>query len=113
MPVSASGLTDAVNGLAATITHLALTNAAGTELSGGTYARIPVTWASATGGTRRPAADSTFNVPAGAAVGGWKGFTALTGGTEKASGTVPTETYTAAGQYVLEAATTGLVITSP
>lgn len=110
MPLTTSGLNDAVNGVTATITHIALTNGSGTELTGGSYARLPVTWATASGGTRRPSADLAFNVPAGTTVGGWKGFTALTGGTEKASGTLTSEAYASAGTYVLEAASTGITI---
>lgn len=110
MPLTTSGLTDAVNGVAGTITHIALTNGSGTELSGGSYARLPVTWATASGGTRRPSADLSFSVPAGATVGGWKGFTALTGGTEKANGTLTNETYTGAGTYVLEANQTAITV---
>jgi hypothetical protein len=63
------------------ITHIGLVNNVGTELTGGSYARLPVTWTTATNGVIRPNADLTFEIPAGANVSGWRGFNALTSGT--------------------------------
>ena len=40
----------------------------GTEVTGGSYARIPLTWSTAVGGT--VTATATFNVPSGATVRG-------------------------------------------
>jgi len=94
---------------ASTITHAALFNGdpsgAGTEISGGTYARQAITMATATSGAVTITTDETFDVPAGGVVNYIGYFTALTGGVLKALDDVTQETYTAAGQYVLESST--------
>lgn len=88
------------------ITHIGLTNA-GVELSGGTYARKAVTWTD-TNGSSRISADQTFDIPAGATVDGWKGFSALTLGTDYGGGALTAEAYASAGTYTLQAANTGI-----
>lgn len=93
---------------ASLITHIGLVNGSGTELSGGSYARKAVTWGTASGGTVRPTADLTFNVPAGATVAGWRGFSAASGGTNYGGADLTQETYTNAGEYKLLAASTGI-----
>lgn len=114
MPLTTSGLDDAVNGAVSNISHIGLTDPSGTELSGGDYERLAVTWATAVDGTRRPSTDLEFDVPAGSTVGGWKGFTASTGGTTKAAEEIEdAEEYTGAGTYILEASKTAIIITSP
>lgn len=90
------------------ITHIGLVNASGTELSGGTYARKAVTWAAAASGVKRPNANLVFDVPAGSTVGGWRGFTALTAGTNHGGADLTQETFVAAGTYTLLAASTGI-----
>lgn len=107
MALPTIALNAGATGISTPVTHIALTGADGsTELSGGSYARVAVTWAAASGGERHPNADLTFNVPAGATVGGWLGFTASTGGTSYGGNTVTNEVYAGAGQYVLQAAGT-------
>ena len=92
------------------ITHVGLVNASGVELAGGSYARKPVT-ATATGpDVRVSAGDVTFDVPAGGVVAGWRAFSALSAGTNYGGGDLTPETYTGAGQYVLEGAATGFDI---
>jgi hypothetical protein len=91
------------------ITHIGLVDNTATELTGGTYARIAVTWTTASGGTIRPNADLTFNVPAGANVSGWRGFTAPTAGTNYGGGALTREDYASAGQYKLLSASTGIL----
>lgn len=91
------------------ITHLGLVDAAGTEVSGGSYARLPVTWTGAAG-VRSPSGNLVFNVPAGGQVGGWRGYTALTGGTDYGGATVTTRDYTNAGTYELQAASTNITV---
>lgn len=88
------------------ITHLGLVNETGTEITGGTYARQPVNWVAATGGLIRPTADLDFEIPPAVTVGGWRGFTALTGGTNHGGADVPQEVFTNGGIYTLEAALT-------
>lgn len=92
---------------ASLITHIGLVDGTGTELTGGSYARLAVTWAAASAGTVRPNADLTFDVPA-ATVGGWRGFSASTAGTNYGGANLTNETFAAAGQYKLLAASTGI-----
>lgn len=96
---------------ASLITHIGLVNSAGTEISGGSYSRQPVTWAS-TGALRRPSLDLVFNIPAGGQVQGWRGFTALSGGTDYGGATLtsPTGTYGSAGTFTLAAASTSFTV---
>lgn len=109
MPMTTAYLNLIATAGAAAITHIALVNGSGTELTGGSYARKPVTWAAASNGVVRPSADLTFDVPAGAVVAGWKGYTALTGGTDHGGGTFASaETFAGAGQYVVTAASSGI-----
>ncbi len=93
------------------IKYIGLVDGSGTELSGGTYARKAVTWTSASSGTVRPTADLTFNIPAGATVSGWCGFSALTAGTDYGGKDLTTEAFGGAGQYTLVASGTGIVLT--
>jgi hypothetical protein len=109
MALNSAALNAAVGGITSKVTHIALVDGTGTELTGGSYARQPVTWAAAANGVQRPSADLTFNVPAGT-VGGWRGYSALTGGTNYDGGDLTDETYAAAGQYVLQASSTSYTV---
>ncbi len=93
------------------ITHIGLVDETGTELSGGdpAYARQAVSWTSASDGTIRPDADLTFNVPASTTVGGWRGYSASTGGTDYGGADLTQETYEGQGEYKLLAASTGIL----
>ena len=92
MAMSGSYLDALASHGATLIKYIGLVDDAGDELSGGTpaYARKQVYWSSpsAGNGTIRPYADSglsqdlIFNVPAGTTVGGWRGYSAVTGGTD-------------------------------
>ena len=93
---------------AAHITHIGLVDDTGTELSGGSYARQAVTWAAPASNMVRPSADLTFNVPAGATVAGWHGYSDATGGTDYDGEDLTAEPYSAAGQYTLKASQTGI-----
>lgn len=97
------------------ITHIGLVDETGTEITGGTpaYARQAVTWAAAALGVIRPDGDLTFNIPAGVTVGGWVGFTALTGGTNYGGQTLTQEDFAGQGQYKLLAAGTGILHSDP
>lgn len=97
----------------ALITHIGLVNNLGQELSGGGYARKAVSWTTASNGIIRPTADLTFDIPAGANVAGWKGFSALTGGTDYGGADLTQESYAGAGQYKLLAASTGIKHENP
>lgn len=91
------------------ITHIGLVNGLGTEISGGTYARQAVTWSTATNDKAIPSSDLTFNIPAGSTVAGWRGFSALTSGTNYGGAALTsTGAYTADGTYVLKADSTSI-----
>lgn len=97
-----NALVDAYKGQA---THAALYStapgaSAGTELTGGTYARKPVTWG-ATTASASTATAIVFDVPAGATVAGFGFHTAVTAGTYLDGGTLPTQAFATAGTYTL------------
>ena len=97
------------------ITHIGLVDETGTELSGGSpaYARLPVTWDNDGDGVMRPNANLTFNVPSGDTVGGWRGFSALTAGTNYGGKDVTQEVFSGQGEYTLLAAQTSITHSSP
>lgn len=92
----------------AAITHIGLVDTGGTELSGGGYARLAVTWVDDGTGVSRPSADRVFTTEAGDEVAGWRGFSASTGGTNYGGATVPTKTFSNPGTYTLLAASTSI-----
>ncbi len=95
---------------AAAITHIGLVDDGGTELTGGdpAYARKAVTWTTPTGGLIRPDADIQFDVPSGTTVGGWRGYSALTGGTNYGVESLTNEAFASQGTYTLLAASTSI-----
>jgi hypothetical protein len=99
----------------AAITHIGLVNASGTELSGGSpaYARIAETWADGADGVMNLAANRTFNVPAGVTVGGWRGYSASSGGTNYGGQNLTQEAFAAQGTYTLLAASTSITHANP
>jgi hypothetical protein len=110
MPMTEAYRNAIANAGKALITHIGLVDEVGAELSGGSpaYARKPVTWTAASGGVVRPTANLTFDIPAGKTVAGWRGYTALSGGTDYGGSSLTAEAYAAQGQYVLAAASTGI-----
>lgn len=90
-------------------THIALFNASGVELSGGGYARLPVTWTGA-GNVKSPSANLVFTTEAGDEVAEWRGFSALSGGTDYGGALVTTRNYSNPGTYTLLAASTNFTI---
>jgi hypothetical protein len=93
------------------ITHIGLWDSVtDAEVSGGDYARLPVTWEDAESGIIRPTADLVFDVPSGASVGGWRGFSALSGGTNYGGADfAAAEAFDGAGEYTLYSAGTAIV----
>lgn len=87
------------------ITHLSLHSGdpgttGASEISGGTYARRPVTWGASSAGDLHASNAPLFNVPANTSVSHWGGWSALTAGTFYAGGSLSaTEAFTAAGTY--------------
>jgi len=100
---------------ASLITHIGLVDENGTELTGGNpaYARKAVTWTSASGGTIRPDADLTFDIPEGTTVGGWRGYSASTEGTDYGGKALTQETFASQGEYKLLSASTGILHSDP
>ena len=100
---------------ASLITHIGLVDETGTELTGGdpAYERQAVTWTDASGGTIRPNADLTFNVPENTTVGGWRGYSALTAGTNYGGKALTDETFAKQGEYKLLSASTGILHSDP
>ena len=94
------------------ITHIGLVNASGVELTGGTpaYARQAVTWADGADGVMNPNANLTFDVPSGTTVGGWRGYSAATSGTNYGGEDLTQETFANQGTYTLLAASTSITI---
>jgi len=90
----------------AAITYLGLVDDQGDEISGGTYARQAVTWTAADNGRIYPTADKEFNIPSGATVAGWRGYDALTDGTDYGGEALPEQPFASDGTYTLEAAKT-------
>jgi hypothetical protein len=94
---------------ASLITHIGLVNGSGVELSGGSYARLPVIWNGAAG-VKTPSNHLLFNVPAGATVAGWRGYSALTGGTDYDGKAVTSTPFTNAGTYNLLNSLTNITV---
>ena len=73
---------------------------AGTELTGGSYARKAVSW----GATTNSASTATaivFDVPSGATVAGFGFHTAVTAGTYLDGGSLTSQSFASAGTYTL------------
>lgn len=84
-------------------THAALyTNAAGasagTEVTGGTYARVAISWGTSSAGV--VTGTCTFNVPTGVTVAGWGIYTAIAG-TYFDGGALTSQAFASAGTYAL------------
>ena len=104
MPFTDSGLDDMVNGLAAAATYISLhtgdpSTTGANEVTGGSYTREQTTWGSASSGDR-VGSQVTFDVPAGTTITHWGLFTAASAGTFKYGGTITSETFGVAGQYL-------------
>ena len=97
------------------ITHIGLVNNVGTELSGGSpaYARLAVTWNNDGDGVMRPSANLEFNAPASSNVAGWRGFSALTVGTNYGGQALTQENFANQGTYTLLAASTSITHQNP
>jgi hypothetical protein len=109
MSMSAAYLAAIADAGAALVTHFGLVDDTGTELTGGSYARVAnVPAASGTSDTWRPSADLDFNVPAGVTVGGWRAYSAASAGTDYGGDDLTPEVYAGAGTYTLVAAQTGV-----
>ena len=93
------------------MTHIGLVDNTGTEITGGdpAYARKAVVWEAAVDGFIAPSTDLTFDIPAGANVSGWRGYSALTAGTEYGGKSLTRANFAGQGSYTLNAAETGIL----
>lgn len=73
---------------------------AGTEITGGSYARKPVSWG-ATANSASTATAIVFDVPAGATVAGFGFHTAVTAGTYLDGASLTSQSFSSSGQYSL------------
>lgn len=89
------------------ITHIALFGD-GTELSGGGYARLAVTWVDDGTGVSRPNGNLVFTTDTGDVVDEWRGFSASSGGTDYGGQALTEKTYSNPGTYTLLAASTSI-----
>jgi hypothetical protein len=87
------------------ITHVALFNGSGVEISGGSYARQSVTWSAASGGSKSASNTPVFQIPAGAVVATVRLYSASSGGTEYVNYDATDETYGGAGTYTVNSIT--------
>jgi hypothetical protein len=101
MPLTTEGRNDVLtNGLTA-FTHLALLDASGTEIAGGSYARQAVAFDAAASGARVVTDAEAFSIPAGNTVAFSSFFDALSAGNEEAYAGIGTSLI--AGVGVVEA----------
>lgn len=83
MPLTTTGKNNLIS--VTSSTHVgAYTDLGATEVAGGSYARQPITWAAASGGTRTNSAQATIPIPAGTTVVTTGIWDALTVGTSQA-----------------------------
>lgn len=76
---------------------------AGTEVTGGTYARKSLTWSapSTNGATEVITATAVFDIPAGVTVAGAGVHSAITAGTYYDGATVTSQAFSTAGTYTV------------
>lgn len=110
MPMNTAFLTVLAGAGAAAATHIGLF-VGGVEVSGGGYARKPVTW-SGSGAVRNPSANIAFNGPPSTAVNEWRAFSALTGGTDYGGASMTGTGFDASGNFTLLAASTNFALTA-
>lgn len=113
MPATAALLEVLEDSVDTVITHIGLVDETDTELAGGSpaYARQAVTFVDGGAGIIRPSVNLDFDIPAGDTVAGWRGYSALTVGTDYGGQDLSPEAYISQGVYTLLASQTGVVIT--
>lgn len=108
MPMLENYLNSTADSGASLITHVGLVDAGGVEVASAGYARQAVSWTAAAAGLVRPTADAVFNMTAGDVVAGWRGFSALTAGTNYGGAALTSVTFGNDGTYTLQAANTAI-----
>jgi hypothetical protein len=86
------------------INYIGLVDNTGTEITGGdpAYARKVPSWSAAVDGVADLAADIDFDVP-GTTISGWRGYSALTGGTNYGGKNFSTKSTVGQGVFTLRA----------
>lgn len=111
MPFSSAARNTMLSSISAAYVSLHTANPGDTgasEVSGGTYARVAVTWGSPSGGSRSATNQPAINVPAGTTITHVGYWTAATGGTWLGYYDVTDTTFTNAGVYTVNSATQSL-----
>lgn len=108
MPMLDNYLNATANSGAALITHVGLVNGSGVEIASAGYARQAVTWTAASAGLVRPTTDEVFSMTTGDVVAGWRGYSALTAGTDYGGAALTSVTFSNNGTYTLQAAATAI-----
>lgn len=100
---------------ATAITYIGLVDADGIEIAGGDppYERKKAYWTAPDDGKIQLVADLEFDVPAGSVVKGWRGFSALTEGTDYGGADVRLRTFATQGKFILFAADTWIKHSNP
>lgn len=103
MPINNSGKNVMLDYLGTVCTHASLYSDAGgtVEITGGSYARQTLTWASASNGSKAISNQPVFQIPAGATVATIGITTAISGGTQHALFDATDEVYGGAGTYTI------------
>jgi hypothetical protein len=83
--------------------HTADPGSSGTsEVAGGSYARVPITWSASSGGTKNITAAATVQIPAGTTFTHFGMWSALTSGTFRGGGALDSsQSYPTGGTYDL------------
>lgn len=107
MPFTSTADTTAITAVKNAATFISLhtgdpSTSGANEVTGGTYARVAVTWGTVTAGSVTATGSAVINVPAGTTITYWGLWTASTSGTFYFGGLLAaSETFGAAGTYSL------------
>lgn len=105
MPLNDTALNVGADAIAGAITHVALhtSTSSGSEISGGSpaYARLAISWNSASSGNADSSNQPVFNVPGGVTIAYIGYWSAASGGTFYGTSAITPETFGAQGTYEL------------
>ena len=90
------------------VNYIGLIDETDTEISGGDYSRLSVSWDESETGVLRPATDLTFDIPENTIVAGWRGYETDTSTTALIGSSLTEESFADAGQYTLIADQTSI-----
>jgi hypothetical protein len=104
MPMNASYLNAIRDHGQSLITHIGLVD----DLGAAVATREAVTWTDPEDGLSRPSADIVFAVTAGTTVAGWRGYSAVSAGTEYGGADFTAVSFSNDGTFTLLAASTSI-----